>query len=217
MGTNALHAVGVTNYTNFFMEFTMSEKIIFNGRVYQSVSEMPPDERQFYERLEKLVTDADRDGVPDILQQGSIAGVKQVFGFMKDISQMSKSGKTLDQHQLAIIKVTDTSITVNGKTFRNADEMPAEVRRMYQQAVSEAEQADPGGVEIFDEPWRERERDSYFKPHDDELIQSQYTRPSSGNVMEPVISNLGLVIAAVLAILFIAIGTYIWLSNPGIF
>ncbi|MBL7161375.1 MAG: hypothetical protein ISS57_02130 [Anaerolineales bacterium] len=192
----------------------MSEKIIFNGRVYRSVSEMPPDERQLYERLEKLVTDADRDGVPDILQEGSIAGVKQVFGFMKDISQMSKSGKTLHQHQLAIIKVTDTSITVNGKTFRSVGEMPAEVRRVYQSAVNEA---DPGSVEIFDEPWRERERDSYFKPHDDELIEPKYMQSPTQSVMEPVISNLGLVIALVLVIVFIAIGVLIWLSNPGIF
>jgi len=198
----------------YYEEFTMSEKIIFNGRVYRSVSEMPPDERQLYERLEKLITDADRDGVPDILQQGSIEGLKQVFGFMKDISKMSSSGKPLDQHQLAIIKVTDTSIMVNGKTFRSVDAMPPEVRRVYQSAVNEA---DPGSVEIFDEPWRVRERDSYFKPHDDELIEPKYMQLPTQNVMEPVISNLGLVIGAVLVIIFIAVGVFVWLSNPGIF
>jgi len=190
----------------------MAEKIYFNGRVYRSVSEIPPNEKQLYDRIESMVKDANRDGVPDILQEGGIEGIKQVFGFMKDVSQMSKSGSPLDQNQLAIIRVTDTSITVNGKRFRSPDEMPAEVSSVYRQVVGEADPA-AADVAIYDEPWRERKRDSYFTPHDDEIIEPKYKPMPTQNAMEPVTSNLGLVIAAVLAIIFIAIGAYLWLFN----
>jgi len=129
----------------------------------------------------------------------------------------------LTQEEMAIVKVTDTSITVNGRTFRGIEEMSPEVRRIYQRVVSHADQPELAdqpeseAEEIFDESWRERDRDSYFEPHDDELIEPRYIQPPTQSVMEPVTSNLGLVIAAILVIVFIAIGALLWLSGGNIF
>ncbi|HEY1014776.1 MAG TPA: cytochrome c oxidase assembly factor Coa1 family protein [Herpetosiphonaceae bacterium] len=40
----------------------------FRGREYANLAAMPPDERREYERLAELYTDADGNGVPDVLE-----------------------------------------------------------------------------------------------------------------------------------------------------
>ncbi len=198
----------------------MSEKIYFKGKVYHSVSEMDSETRQLFERLDSFLQDQNRDGVPDVIQDGGLSAVKEAFKFMKEISALSQGSSPLTQEQMAIIKESDTHISVNGRSFRGIDEMPPEVRRIYQRVVAKAEVAAPksfGGEEIFDEPWRKRSRDSYFEPHDDELIEPSYSPAPVQNVMEPVTSNLGLVIAVVLAIVFIAIAALIWISGGNLF
>jgi hypothetical protein len=192
----------------------MAERIIFNGKVYRSVSEMSPDVRQLYERIERLIQDADRDGVPDIMQRGGLEGIKEAFGFLKDMSKMRQVGQwTADQ--LVIIKETDTSITINGKTFRNINEMPSDVRAVYQKAVS---QADPASIGIYDEPWRERKRESYFTPHDDEISKSRYNMPTSSNVIQPENTNISLLLAIVLAVLVcVGAGVYFYISSGNFF
>jgi hypothetical protein len=189
----------------------MAEKIFFNGHVYHSVAEMPPDVRDLYERLYQIFQDADRDGVPDIFQQGGLKGIKEAVGFVGDLSKMGQMSGDWTPNQLAIINVSDTVITVNGKSFRSVDEMPPDVRQIYEQVVGEA---DPSSVEIFDEPWRERDRDSYFIPHDDEHIEPAYRLAGSSNVIQPVSSNLGLILAiGVGVVLCIALGVYLWLTT----
>ena len=43
--------------------------IIINGKTYNSLDEVPPDERKMYESLlGSVFADADHDGVPDVLQ-----------------------------------------------------------------------------------------------------------------------------------------------------
>ena len=198
----------------------MSEKIYFNGHVYNSVSEMEPDTRRLYERLDSFLQDQNRDGVPDVIQEGGLQAIKEAFKFMKEISSVSQGEKTMTQEQMAIIRESDTSITVNGRTIRGVEEMPPEVRRVYQRVVGKASAATPiktSESNIYDEPWRERDRDSYFTPHDDENIQPQYRQSKTPSVMQPVTSNLGLVIAAVLAIVFMVIGALIWISGGNLF
>ncbi len=89
----------------------MVSKIVVDGREYGSPDDMPPDVRRVYEQVMGRLGDADRDGVPDLLQPlvGS-AGV----------------GHTIET----------TSITVNGKTYGGPDEMPEDVRRLYQAAMA---------------------------------------------------------------------------------
>lgn len=199
----------------------MSEKYIFNGKVYRSVSEMPSDVRQLYDRLETLLQDQDRDGVPNVFQQGGFKGIKDAFGLIKDVSKMSQSGEKWSSQQMVLIKETDTSISVNGKTFRSVNEMPSEIRRVYQKAVREAEIAEtsaPTSSQIYDEPWRERKRDSYFQPHDDENFKPKVRTPLNSSVIQPVNSNIGLVLAVVLGILFCAgAGVFYLLANGNLF
>lgn len=189
----------------------MSERIIFNGRIYQSSSEMPPDVRQLYDRLASMLRDDNMDGVPDIIQQGGLKRIREAFGMIKDLSNMAQSHDQWSTENLSIITETDTSISVNGKTFRSVAEMPTDVRRIYQKAVLDA---DPSSVEIFDEPWRERDRDSFFIPHDDEIIEPEYHMPASSPVIQPVNSNFGLIVAiALLVLICVGVSIYFWYAN----
>jgi len=51
-------------------------KIVFNGREYDSVEQMPPEERQQYLLVVSALGDKDGDGVPDILQQSGSGDIQ---------------------------------------------------------------------------------------------------------------------------------------------
>lgn len=70
---------------------------VVGGQSYPSVEALPPEVRR---AVEQVLADKDRDGVPDVLQQGTKQAV-----------------------------VTTTTYTVDGRSFTSLDEMPADVRR----------------------------------------------------------------------------------------
>lgn len=97
----------------------MGTRIIFNGQEYSSSEAMPPSVRQTYEQALAQLTDADQNGIPDILERGAAAG--------------------------NVIGIQHTSITINGRTFNSVDEMPLEVRRIYEEAIAHVD-ANRNGV-----------------------------------------------------------------------
>jgi hypothetical protein len=74
-------------------------KIVFNGRAFDSVDQMPPDARRQYFQLINLVGDANKNGVPDVLEQPGVANV-----------------------------VVKESITFNGREYKDRSELPTEAR-----------------------------------------------------------------------------------------
>jgi hypothetical protein len=96
----------------------MSQKIVVNGKEYDSVDAMPPDVRRLYESAMQLLGDGDGDGVPDIIQRG--AGATD-------------------------LNVATTQIVVDGRTYRDASELPPEARRKYEAAMRRLD-ADGNGV-----------------------------------------------------------------------
>lgn len=69
------------------MDETGAKKIVINGQSYERVEDMPPEIRDVYERAMSMLSDADRNGVPDILE-GKGAGfwqtAKQVWSLGRD-------------------------------------------------------------------------------------------------------------------------------------
>ena len=47
-------------------------QIMFNGKTYNSLEEMPANERMAYEQMQKIFVDANGNGIPDFLE-GDIA------------------------------------------------------------------------------------------------------------------------------------------------
>ena len=78
-------------------------KIVINGREYDGLDQMPPDARQQYLQLIGSLGDADRNGVPDLLERTSSSKV-----------------------------VVNTSILYNGREYKDRSELPAEVREILE-------------------------------------------------------------------------------------
>jgi len=95
----------------------MVNKIIFNGQEYTNVGEMPAEVRKAYEQAMGVFADKDRDGTPDILE--GIGG--------------------------ATIQAVHTTIVANGQAYSSVEEMPADVRQQYEQAMGKFD-ADRNGV-----------------------------------------------------------------------
>jgi hypothetical protein len=90
----------------------METKIIFNGKTYTSVESMPEDVRQAYQDAVAQFADADKNGIPDILERGGAGNV---------------------------IAIQQSSISFNGREYKSVGEMPAIVRRVFEFAVSQAD------------------------------------------------------------------------------
>lgn len=82
-------------------------KIVFNGRAFDSVDQMPPEARRQYFQLINLAGDANRNGVPDVLEQARTSSV-----------------------------IVKESITFNGREYRDQSELPAEARAVLERPHS---------------------------------------------------------------------------------
>jgi hypothetical protein len=90
----------------------METKIIFNGKEYASPEAMPEEVRQAYQDAVAQFADADKNGIPDILERGSSGNV---------------------------IAIQQSSISFNGREYKSVGEMPAIVRRLFEFAMSQAD------------------------------------------------------------------------------
>jgi hypothetical protein len=90
----------------------METKIIFNGKTYTSVESMPEEVRQAYQQALAQFADADKNGIPDILERGGAGNV---------------------------IAIQQSSISFNGREFKSVGEMPAIVRRLFEMAMGQAD------------------------------------------------------------------------------
>ena len=95
-----------------------SKQIIINGKTYKSVEEMPPEVRAKYEEamqqfsgdpmqaVANLFNDANKDGTPDMFEQAKPIHISTGMAFV-----------------------------VDGKTYNSLEELPADARAKYEQAM----------------------------------------------------------------------------------
>ena len=57
----------------------MKEKIIFDGRVFNKKSDMPPDIRDRYLQVTQIFQDENFDGIPDLIQSKGFKGIKDLY------------------------------------------------------------------------------------------------------------------------------------------
>jgi hypothetical protein len=105
----------------------MSSKIIFNGKEYNSLEEMPADARQAYESMMGIFADKDQNGIPDILEGKG------------DIS-------TTSAQPTSNITLQSATIVYDGKSYNNVDELPPEARAQYEQAMGMLADQNQNGV-----------------------------------------------------------------------
>lgn len=90
----------------------MSGRIVFNGKSYNSVDEMPPEAREAYEKIMGIFTDKNQDGMPDLFE-----------GFT------GTDARNLN------VQANTTTIIYEGRQYSSIDELPPEARRRYEQAM----------------------------------------------------------------------------------
>ncbi len=81
--------------------------IIFNGKTYNSVEEIPANERQAYEQITNILVDRNGNGIPDFLEGDMAKNVMTAF---------------------------TSSVNFNGQTYNGINELPADVRAKVQGA-----------------------------------------------------------------------------------
>jgi hypothetical protein len=90
----------------------METKIIFNGKTYTKAEEMPEEIRQAYQQALAQFADADKNGIPDIMEGRATGNV---------------------------IAIQQSSITFNGREYKSTGEMPAIVRRLFEMAMGQTD------------------------------------------------------------------------------
>lgn len=102
----------------------------FDGKTYSSPDEMPPEVRRAYEQALNVFADGNRDGAPDVLQ--GVGGEGNIH--LQSVSISSNKAQ----------------VVIDGKVYSSVEEMPAQVRQDYEQAVARVAQvfrdADQDGV-----------------------------------------------------------------------
>jgi hypothetical protein len=111
----------------------METKIIFNGKEYANPEAMPEEVRQAYQQAMAQFADADKNGIPDILERGAAGNV---------------------------IAIQQSSISFNGREFKSVGEMPAVVRRLFEMAMGQQDANRNGIPDALEAALSERETPS---------------------------------------------------------
>ncbi len=83
--------------------------IIFNGKTYNSIDEMPPEARQAYEQVAHMLVDKNGNGIPDFLEGDMVKNIVSAF---------------------------TGSVNFNGHTFNHMNDLPPEVQAQVQGAFA---------------------------------------------------------------------------------
>jgi hypothetical protein len=81
--------------------------IIFNGKTYNDINDMPADERRAYDQMSSIFLDKDGNGIPDFME-GNIA--------------------------MSVMNASASGFVVNGKTYASLDDMPEDMRSKMRSA-----------------------------------------------------------------------------------
>ena len=97
--------------------------IIFNGKSYNSLEEMPQNEKQAYEQMMEIFVDENGNGVPDFLEGDIVQNVLKQFS---------------------------TKVVIEGKTVHGLNELPPEMQANVQSAFKKLSQLGvlPGDMPI---------------------------------------------------------------------
>jgi hypothetical protein len=90
------------------------DRISFNGKTYNSLEEMPADQRAAYEHVIAFMKDENHNGIPDMFEGDAI--------------------------QKMIKVATNTRVIVNGQEVQSLESLPPEARAKYDKAMAKLSQ-----------------------------------------------------------------------------
>lgn len=83
--------------------------ITFNGKTYNNLEEMPPEDRQAYEQIANMLVDKNGNGIPDFLEGDIVKNISNIY-------------------------TAASSIHFDGNTYNNVNELPPDVQAKVQSA-----------------------------------------------------------------------------------
>ncbi len=89
-------------------------QIHFNGNTYNSLDEMPANERQAFEHLQKIFVDANGNGIPDFMEGDVAAKI--------------------------MTAISTNTINFNGQVYNNISDLPPETRQKVEAAMAKLQQ-----------------------------------------------------------------------------
>lgn len=88
----------------------MEQQYFYKGKGYRSLEEMPPEARQAYERVQKMLEDSDGNGVPDAFEGGG--------------------------EGMFLVQRGPAHVTANGKPLADLGRLPGWVQKLLQLAIA---------------------------------------------------------------------------------
>jgi hypothetical protein len=156
------------------------ETISFNGKTYNSIEEMPADQRAIYEQLMAFMKDENNNGIPDM--------------FEGDVIQK-------------MVGMANTRVVVNGQEMQAVDSLPPEARAKFEKAMMKLSQIGffPQGMQGLPSqpPAQPTPQIVQSEPAFTQSLSS-FARPSPSAISDDTSPRAGLIIVvAVLAILLL--------------
>jgi hypothetical protein len=87
--------------------------IVFNGKTYNSLEEMPANERQAFEHMQQIFVDANGNGIPDFME-GDVAK--------------------------NVVTALTGNVNFNGKVYTSLGELPPDAKQKVQEAFAKLNQ-----------------------------------------------------------------------------
>jgi hypothetical protein len=100
--------------------------IVIDGKTYASVSEMPADVRARYEQALSTLKDQNSNRIPDALEGNNVLADKNRNGIPDPIENTSG----------APVVANSLNVLMDGQEYNSLDDLPAEARAKYDQAMS---------------------------------------------------------------------------------
>jgi len=100
-------------------------QIIFNGKSYTNLEDMPANERTAYDHMQKIFVDANGNGIPDFLE-GDVAK--------------------------NVITAFSSNVNFNGQVYNNLNALPEPARKKVQEAFAKLSQLGIANAGNFTQP-----------------------------------------------------------------
>lgn len=138
--------------------------IMFNGKSYSSLEEMPPNDRQAYEQMMSIFVDANGNGIPDFLEGDIVQNVMtavtsnihfngQVYDGMNELPvdvREKIQGAFEKMTELGIVTKTDSPVVIGFNSDQASKDPQIQSRPFISREFSPAIEEDKGSNAL---PW----------------------------------------------------------------
>jgi hypothetical protein len=150
----------------------------FNGKTYNSLEEMPADQRAAYEQVMAFMKDENHNGIPDM--------------FEGDIVQK-------------MITMASTRVIVNGQEMQNIESLPPEARAKYDKAMLKLSQLGilPSGAQGLPS---QNQSAPQIAPNEPAFTQSpSFLQSTPSAITEDTKPRTGIIMVAILGLLLLCV------------